>query len=223
MNRDCFEFEELISAAIDGELDVDEFGDLETHVDHCDECRKRYQRMETVNDWLVAHERSSLACKSLLETSSRITLDEKPIVNGCQIESPLIGAATATLPISSKSSIEKNSILPLDRHPSRHRRRLGLAGGALAAVGLAALLSTSSTDTSLPDIDPGELSASVQQVTVLNHQTQRAQVSQTKTLELELRALRLQLRNTSCSPDEMAIAIRKLDSIENRLKQLDEP
>jgi len=54
----CESFEMLISAAIDGELEAHEFKVLESHVDACDHCRLQFNKLQTVNDWMIEQDQS---------------------------------------------------------------------------------------------------------------------------------------------------------------------
>lgn len=232
-DKKCFDFEELISAAIDGELDHDEFSELENHVDNCSECRARYQQMDSVNDLLGEYEQSLAASKAFVETSQRLPLTAKPVVDLSTTESPIIAAASASFDCVDKGALATMTAAPAKarRHQAKqtsanetssssNRRRMMFAGGAFAALGLAAMLTTSPSETAEPTVDAAALTQTVHQVTVLNHETKRAQQSQTNTMGFELRALRLAALNSAKDPKQMEAIYAKIDSIQQRLEQL---
>lgn len=50
---DCSKFLELISAMVDGELDVVQESELRTHIEHCGECKKVYETFKGISDALA--------------------------------------------------------------------------------------------------------------------------------------------------------------------------
>lgn len=209
MNKNCSDFEILISAAIDGELEPVEFAELESHVDVCDRCRHEYQKMETVTDWLVAHD----YCSSAISET-----DSKMMVETCARQAfsavlPVNGHAGSTLEKPKPSSASQASPI---------RGRNFLAGGMLAATaaGLAALLSPGSPAEPSVSIPIKEVSEPAERATVLNEQSLSIQLSQAEVMEQELRVLKLLAQHSNAEPDEIEALNNKIDSLMQRVRSL---
>ncbi len=228
MNQDCTDFEELISAAIDGELDAEEFEVLDRHVDGCLNCRQRYQQLDAVNDCLIQSEQLGIV-KPMVETSRREMAMAAPVsstVSACATVAPTaatnaIGASNATAAttmaskyVPSKKSRHKNS--------NTKSRNSWLAGGALAAVGLAALLSNPVSPTiNQPEFE-ADLVKPISRISTLNAQAQNVQTKQTKILIQELRTLRLSARYTSGDQQRVQQIEQKIEQLMQRVYQLEE-
>lgn len=208
MNKDCTEFEILISAAIDGELDPGEFAELELHVDHCNACRRQYQAFETVNDWLIAHDAEPT--KQLVETSARTTFESVLPVNGH-------AHATSGLATTPKATPRNHGIDP-------GRGRTFLAGGMLAAAaaGLAALLSSGTDEPSTQLTPLADIVVPVEKVSLLNERSHSIQDSQARMIEQELRTLKLLARHSSGQKAEIQLIEQKIDALKQRLDKLNE-
>jgi hypothetical protein len=208
MRNRCSEFEELMSAALDGELETTERTSLQTHVDNCPPCRHLFQQLQHVNQCLIA-----------CDQAAHRTNSSHPLY---RIESPLPPkpvngqAATRTFSVEPKSVVDGS-------HLAATGRRY-LAGGLLAvtAAGLAALLSTRTPEPPQENFPVTDISAPIEKVTRLNQQALAIQASQVRTMEQELRTLRLMARSAPGDDSRIAEIESRIDDLIRDVQQLEQ-
>ena len=234
IDKDCTDFEILISAAIDGELEPGEFEVLESHVEQCDGCRSEYLKLESLTDMLLTHERwqdqrqqandlmtnqsDRSANKQLVETSSRTPLPVGEMASDGNSNNGLVvnGHAKADKPTAASQSGGRDS-----GNESGFGRNF-LAGGMLVATaaGLAALLTPPSLEP-LPALVPiADFALPAERATILHEQTRSLQASKTRALDQELRTLKLMLVSCDASPEQVALIKAKVEEIEKRVRLL---
>ncbi len=191
----CFQFEPLISAAIDGELEPGEVNLLESHLDDCERCRHQYRQFEEVNDMLVATERQNVC---------------PPV----RLPEPVLLDKTL-----SKTQIQTSFRSP--RSSAAPSARTLLAGGALAAAGLAAVLLTTPPEPTTPPVEIGDVVSPFHRLAVLNDQSHKDQDSLTAAMRMELRTLLLETRSLDGDENELQQLYDKLESLQRRLGELE--
>ncbi|MGI9517902.1 MAG: anti-sigma factor family protein [Pirellulaceae bacterium] len=194
-NNHCFQYQPLISAAIDGELEPGEVTLLETHLDDCERCRHEYRQFERVNDWLVTHDQPDVCQKVEL------------------LEPVLLNKSLAKTQLQTSFRSPKSAAAPT--------ARTLLAGGALAAAGLAAVLLTTPSEPTLPPVEIGDVVSPLHRLAVLNDQSHKDQDSMTDAMSMELRTLLLETRAMDSEQDELQRLNNKIESLQRRLGELE--
>lgn len=217
MKNECSNYEILISAALDGELDPAEFARLESHVETCADCRRQYRNFEAVNDLVLTSDeqwstaspgRESLA-RERVETSGRIAIESAISRNG-QSHSP-------NLPFAGEKPTPRREKGNFDRG------RTFLAGGFLAATaaGLAALLTSGTDEATTSPLSSSEFRSSVEKVSNMNRTAHTLQQTQTRMMNQELRTMRLMARHSGGDQTEVAQLEKKIDDLMQRLQDLE--
>lgn len=244
MNNDCIEYEILISAAIDGELEQNEFVELEAHVDQCESCREQYRRFEVVTDMLDRADNSAsnlpVGGKRLVETSRRelapsetaLTDDSiRNLVNGLVSQESSI-ASPVRLNGSRSNGAKINGKLNggKQRPDDRNGRGLGrhfLAGGLLAATaaGVAALLTPDGVDEVLPKAPAAlaDVSIPAEEASSSMAKSWVIQDSQTRAIQQELRTMRLLAETMDLDSEDSRLILAKIESLTKRAERLNSP
>ena len=226
MSKDCTEFEILISAAIDGELHPDEFRELESHVDHCRECRRQYLNFESVNDWVIANDVDSALPEFPFPRLPLCENENTNHENKYLVETSGRNERESMLPVNGHSRAPVQPFSGEKRRPTRNgtsnRGRTFLAGGLLAATaaGLAALLSNNPDEIVSSPINTTDISISLEKASLLHEQTHTIQVSQTLAIEQELRTLKLMSQHSGGDPSELNLIESKIDALMRRVNAL---
>ena len=242
IDKDCTDFEILISAAIDGELEPGEFEVLESHVEQCDGCRSEYLKLESLTDMLLTHERWQDQRQQANDFSTDLATDLTANQSNCSVNKQLVETSSRTpLPVgdmagdgNSNNGLVVNGHAKADKPTAASQSggrdsgnesgfgRNFLAGGMLVATaaGLAALLTPPSLEP-LPALVPiADVALPAERATILHEQTRSLQASKTRALDQELRTLKLMLVSCDASPEQVALIKAKVEEIEKRVRLL---
>lgn len=189
----CDEFEPLISAMIDGELDADERNELNSHLQNCGHCKRR----------VVAFEEVDLAIGRL----SRANVAD--------------GRADESIPFSlAKPPFEMR---PTKAKPSKNRRviwrLIPLAAAATLLIGLGVAVWPNPQPVRAEAISTAQFVEPMKDLHFLNRMKQRDQEVMLQTLGLDLRSMKLELQLLEPA-DQISLSSR-IDAMLEKLNQFD--
>lgn len=189
-NHNCEQFEPLISAMLDGELDSTELESLRQHTDGCAACRSVIQEFENVN-------------------AAVLSLSAAPRIDNLN-SSKLNGSAALVLPKP-----------PQKKSPSKSPRKLW----RLIPIAVAATLLVCLAITALPgpgsaaaQMQPDQIVEPMKDFLISNYRQQQDQELMLRTLDWDLRTLKLELNQLADGSEERVNLESQIDVMIAKIK-----
>ena len=194
-HTNCEVIEPLISAMIDGELVGQEQVQVEQHLEHCQACQLKANSFEQVD------------AAALLLSARRVdTLGTLDAVDD------VVTSKTTNVYVVSRDKSSLKSWLSLGRLAV-------MAAAATIVVGFAISMFPNQQPATASQFSADEIVQPIQELQLIHRQQQRDQELMLKTLEMDLRALRLELNELDPESDERKNLASDIDAMIEKVKQ----
>jgi hypothetical protein len=191
----CEDFEPLISAMIDGELEPDELAYTQSHVDDCACCQAKVTSFENVDRAMFL---LSSKVESSAEFSDATSTDQRQ---------------TEVFVVSREKSSLKDWISPWRLVP------LGAAAALLIGVGMT--MFPQPQPVTANQFSPEQYVQPMKELYQINVQQQRDQELMLRTLGMDLRALKLELQQLESGSTDHENLAQQVDVMLEKVRQFD--
>ncbi len=215
----CEEFELLVSCASDDELGFDEQMQLAMHLEVCESCRQRRESFARLNEMV-----SKLGCgiySGSGKTSGFSIVDEARFLAGSPTKTP---GRVVGHPINTRSELGNS---PKDSRPTAplHWTRVAIrvipaAVAATVLVGLFAFNGAGKAEATATQVRAAEIAVPLVSYSQMNFQRMRDQQALAETLDLELRALKLEIASIKDQEKSKALTAA-IDALLEKIKSIE--
>ena len=200
--EDCGEFQILISADFDGELDQREQVELQRHLGDCPSCR----------DWRDTCQQLGVQIASVARTRSEF---DQPVGLDLSVNGKNHLMTEPDNPISELANPK-----PIPRQAAKSngsgRLFLGIAALLLVAIGVSfGVFARRRPASTTFNVEPVAL------MHALNLQTEQDQQATLRAVDMELRMMKLELKQSTLDPTARAQMETQIDSLLTKTRQLD--
>jgi hypothetical protein len=215
----CEEFELLVSCASDDELGFDEQMQLALHLEVCESCRQRRESFARLNE-LMSKLGHGMCCRNL-KTSGVLIANVTPAIAESLAKSPNQVVKHSITTRSELGDFPKNSRPQGPLHATEIVMRIvSVAVAATVIIGLFAFYGTGNAEATATQVHAADIAVPLVSYSQMNFQRMRDQRALAETLDLELRALKLEIASIKDQEKSKSLTAA-IDALLEKIKSIE--